>query len=202
MLSRSFLVWIVIGIVGPIYAGCGETSRPASESTSGGSAIELDEEHSADERTLLELRDSPEFQAASARMDACLQAAGFTRDGDAMILKDGTRFGPDQLTEGGLETTYALIEFFAANERCEQESGLAALRREAGVANEPLDPKFLQRANAAAIAVTACLEDRGWTFEPPISHRGVVHYFPKLEASEQDAYDLDAAECRTETTGP
>ncbi|MGH2607846.1 MAG: hypothetical protein ACRDHF_02045 [Tepidiformaceae bacterium] len=161
-----------------------------------------DEEGADAERTLLELRDTPSFQAAADRMEACLEAAGFAKDGDTRILKDGTRFGPAELMRDGFQMTHAVAEYFSANERCEEESGLAAVRRAAGVANEPLDPGFVRRANAHSVAKAACLEDRGWKFHDPVSHRGIIQYFPDLQPGDQDAYDLDEAECRAETTIP
>jgi hypothetical protein len=201
---RPALVAVIIALTVTILWGCGsgegnQTSDATSTPSSHGDQDPTTEER---EGELSALTQRPDFQAASERMKACIEAAGFLRDGDATILKDGSRFRAIDLIQSGKPALYAVIEYMSASQRCEEESGVSALRRAAGLENKPLDASYVQKANAHAVAAAACLEGRGWTFNEPVTLHGVMYFEPALQPSEQDAYDLDEAECRQETASP
>ncbi|MEX0784267.1 MAG: hypothetical protein WD557_16625 [Dehalococcoidia bacterium] len=185
--------------------GCGsdgnETTRP-SPALPTVQAEGEDPEWDARVARMRALTESDEFQAASTRMRECLEAAGFIVEDGATILRDGTRFGAAEIARSGFQMSHAVAEYFGANEQCEEASGVSALRREAGVADEPLDATSVQRVNQHAVAFTVCMQARGWKYHDPVTHRGIIQYYPDLQSGEQDAYDLDEAECRAETTIP
>lgn len=154
---------------------------------------EAEEQHAA-------LVASEEYKEAAARTEACLERAGYPGVDGAIVLSDGTRHEPEGQLGELFAVTYALAEYAAAKDRCEAESGLDSL--EQGVFPEALAgerQESVRARNEQFIAAISCLEVRGWTFREVLTiFGGLLFTEPILGPGEQDAYDLDVAECATE----
>ncbi|MGH2607798.1 MAG: hypothetical protein ACRDHF_01805 [Tepidiformaceae bacterium] len=150
----------------------------------------------AENRALVE---TEEFQEAAARYKTCIENAGFYSDDDgAVVLKDGSRHQRGSESDKAVALRYAFAEYLSESGRCAEESGIAALRRASGL-DVPPDPESVREFNERLIQVVACLQALGWTFRDLITiPGGELFTEPILQPGQQDAYDVDEAQCLQE----
>jgi DNA-binding CsgD family transcriptional regulator len=184
-------VAFLTGFVSVVLVGCGDERR-SSQSNASHHA----DGHGGSEAQARAMTETEEFRDAAARYKTCIETAGFYTDDDgALVLKDGSRHRRQTSPGEAFELKYALAEYLSEGGRCAEESGIAALQRAWGL-DAPPDPESVREFNEQLIQTVACLRALGWTFRDFITiPGGHLVTEPILDPGEQDAYDLDEAEC-------
>lgn len=162
-----------------------------------GREFEVSEEQQERQAAWAAMRATEEFQAALERYEQCMIGLGYSgvESADELRLPDGSPF----MENGGVVMTGPKLRAFSDFGRCEDQSGVTAVRRAHGLAEPEPGPEE-QKANEIIVAAGQCLQGKGWTVEPlRVGTR--LQLDPDGPPGGGDAYRLDKERCLAQAEG-
>ena len=148
------------------------------------------------------MSESDQYKAANERYEACLHAAGYVETDPAVgvILKDGTIHKPE--IGDSFEYSGAYLEYRIDTERCQNESGLYAVRESFGAADPTPNPNLVRSSNQNNTRQMACLATKGWEIPEPVMLRGFLLWDIQFETEDERlAFYGDQVACNMELFG-